>query len=111
MAPPDKLNALHQAALPARDRLVKLGYSYEPREVLAVGRRNERELLVKPRLRGALLRLNSWMTDQHVDRMLFTLDSVWTGIARNQIIYEFLTYGMPLDVIEPGGRSALQGAE
>lgn len=102
---PAKLNELHQAELPARDLLVKLGYTYVPREVLGVERRNERELLVKPRLRRALLRLNPWMTDQQVDRVLFNLENVpAAGIARNQIIHEFLTYGMPLDVIEASGR-------
>lgn len=35
MTTPDKLNELDQAELPARDLLVKLGYTYVPREVLA----------------------------------------------------------------------------
>ena len=63
MTTPDKLNELHQAELPARDLLVKLGYKYVPREELAAERNDEREVLIKGRLREALLRLNPWMTE------------------------------------------------
>ena len=102
---PDKLNELNQAELPARDLLVKLGYTYVPREDLAVERNDEREVHLMGRLRAALLRLNPWLTEQHAERVIFNLENVpAVGMARNQIIHEYLTYGMPLDVDEPGGR-------
>ena len=101
----DKLNELHQAELPARDLLVQLGYAYLPREDLAAERNDEREVLLKGRLQQALLRLNPWMTEQHAQRVIYNLENVpAVGMARNQIIHEYLTYGMPLDVDSPGGR-------
>ncbi len=105
MTTPDKLNELHQAELPARDLLVKLGYKYVPREELAAERNDEREVLIKGRLREALLRLNPWMTEQQAERVIYNLESVSSvGMARNQIIHEYLTYGMPLEVDDSGGR-------
>ena len=105
MTTPDKLNELHQAEIPARDLLVKLGYKYVPREELATERNDEREVLIKGRMRGGLLRLNPWMTEQQAERVIYNLESVPSvGMARNQMIHEYLTYGMPLDVDDSGGR-------
>ena len=105
MTTPDKLNELHQAELPAVDLLVKLGYNYIPREELTHERKNEREVLLKGRLREALMRLNPWITDQQAERVVYNLENVPSvGMARNQIIHEYLTYGMPLAVDETSGR-------
>jgi len=100
-----RINELNEAEQPARELLEKLGYTYVPRQQLATERAGERDVLLEGRLAKALKRLNPWMTDDHVARVIFNLRNVpATGIARNQAIHEYLTYGMPLDVDDSGGR-------
>jgi hypothetical protein len=48
-----------------------LGWTYVPRDALAEERGNEREVLLKGRLRAALLRLNEWMTEEQAERVIF----------------------------------------
>ena len=105
MTTPAKLNELHHAENPARELLEKLGWTYVPREALAAERGDEREVLLKGRLRHALLRLNEWMTEEQAARVIFELEHLdATGMARNQAVHEYLIYGMPLSVDVPGGR-------
>ena len=100
-----KLNEYNHAEEPARVLLERLGWTYVPRETLATERNNERETLLKGRLRKALLRLNEWMTEEQAERVIFGLEHVdATGMARNRTVHEYLTYGMPMDVDGPGGR-------
>ena len=62
-------------------------------------------MLLKGRLRAALLGLNEWLTEGQADRVIFELENVnATGIARNQAAHEYLTYGMLLTVDGPRGR-------
>ena len=104
MIRPDKLDELNQAEEPAKELLRRLGYTYVPREILAEERDNERDVLLKGRLTAALLRLNPWMSEQDAERVIFNLENVGAvGIARNQRIHEYLTYGMPLDVEDGSG--------
>ena len=99
MTTPGRLNELHHAENPARELLEKLGWTYVPRETLAAERGDEREVLLRARLRRALLRLNEWMTEEQAERVIFELQRVdATGMARNQAVHEYLTYGMPLSV-------------
>ena len=85
--------------------LERLGWTYVPREVLAAERNDERDVLLKDRLKRALLRLNEWMTEEQAGRAIFDLEHVdATGIARNQAVHEYLTYGIPLTVDTPRGR-------
>lgn len=101
----EKLNEINHAEEPARQLLVRLGYEFVPREVLAPERAHEREVLLKGRLTRALLRLNEWMTAEQAERVIFQLERVdAVGIGRNQKVHEYLVYGMPLDVEAPGGR-------
>ena len=75
------------------------------REALASERGDEREALLKGRLRRALLRLNEWMTEEQAERAIFNLERIEaTGMARNQAVHEYLTYGMPLTVDSTRGR-------
>ena len=105
MTTPAKLNEFNHAEDPARRLLERLGWSYAPREALAAERGDEREVLLKGRLRAALLRLNEWLTDAQAERVSFELENVnATGMARNQAVHEYLTYGMPLTVDGPRGR-------
>ena len=92
-----KLNEFNHAEDPARLLLERLGWTYVPRDALAAERGDEREVLLKGRLRAALMRLNEWMTEEQADRAIFELEHVdSTGMARNQAVHEYLTYGMPL---------------
>src|SRR5579883_768708 len=101
----DKLNELNQAEEPAKELLRRLGYTYVPREVLAQERNDEREVLLKARLKRALLRLNEWLSEEQAERVIFSLERVdAVGIGRNQVTHEYLTYGMPFDVDGSGGR-------
>ncbi len=105
MTTPAKLNEFNHAEDPARRLLERLGWTYVPRDALAVERVSEREVLLKGRLQAALLRLNEWLTEAQADRVIFELENVnATGMARNRSVHEYLTYGMPLTVDGPRGR-------
>ena len=105
MTSPAKLNEFNHAEDPARRLLERLGWTCVSRDALAVERGGEREILLKGRLRAALLRLNEWLTEAQADRVIFELENVnATGMARNQAVHEYLTYGMPLTVDGPRGR-------
>ena len=107
MTSPAKLNEYSQAEEPARVLLERLGWTYVPREALAAERSGEREVLLKGRLRAALLRLNEWMTEDQADRAVFDLEHVnEAGIARNQKIHEYLTFGLPLTVNTTQGQDS-----
>ena len=97
-----KLNEYNHAEKPARLLLERLGWTYVHRDALATERGNEREVLLKGRLRRALLRLNEWITEEQAERVIFELENVnSTGMAHNQAVHEYLTYGMPLTVDGP----------
>ena len=99
------LNEFNHAENPARELLERLGWTYVPREILAAERSVEREVLLKGRLKKALLRLNEWMTEEQAERAIFDLEHInATGMARNQAVHEYLTYGMPLNVDGSRGR-------
>ena len=100
-----KLSEFDHVEEPARLLLERLGWTYIPREALALEREDEREVLLRGRLRRALLRLNEWMTEDQADRVVFDLEHIdAVGMARNEIVHEYLTYGMPLDTDGPKGR-------
>ena len=102
-----KLNEFAQAEEPARALLEHLGWNYVPREALAGERSEEREVLLKGRLRAALLRLNEWLTEAQAERAIFDLEHVnEVGIARNQKIHEYLTFGLPLTVNTTHGQDS-----
>ena len=95
---------LNLAEVPARALLERLGWTHVPRATLAAERGNEREVLLQGRLRQALLRLNEWLTEAQAERVIFELGHVnATGMARNQAVHEYLTYGLPLAVDTRGG--------
>ncbi len=99
MTTPSALNEYSQAEEPARVLLERLGWTYVPREALTAEHNEEREVLLKGRLRAALLRLNEWLTEAQAERVIFDLEHVnEVGISRNQKIHEYLTFGLPLTV-------------
>ena len=101
---PDELN---HAEYPARELLERLGWTYVPREELVAERDDEREVLLKDRLRAALLRLNEWMTESQADWVISELEHTeGSGIARNQRVHEDLIYGKPVSTAASGGRQS-----
>ena len=105
MTTPNKLNEFNHAEDPARRLLEQLGWTYVPAEQLAAERPNERDVLLKDRLRAALLRLNDGLTGAHAERVIFDLERAdGIGMARNRLVHEYLTYGMTLTVDGPSGR-------
>jgi type I restriction enzyme R subunit len=101
----DKINELNAAEEPATELLRQLGYTFIPRRILAAERDHERDVLLRGRLKAALLRLNPWLNADEAERALFKLERVdEVGIRRNQVIHEYLTYGLPLEVETGSGR-------
>ena len=105
MTTPNKLNEFNHAEDPARRLLERSGWTYLPAEMLAGERATEREVLLKDRLRAALLRLNDGLTGAQAERVIYDLERAdGIGMARNRLVHEYLTYGMPLTVDGPDGR-------
>ena len=106
MTVPSKLNEYNNAEEPARVLLERLGWTYVPRDVLAEERGDQRDVLLKGRLKAALMRLNQWMTDNQADRVIFDLEHIGeTGIGpQPEAVHEYLTYGMSLTVDTTRGR-------
>ena len=105
MTTSNKLNEFNHAEDPARRLLERLGWTYVPAEHLAPERATERDVLLKDRVRAALLRLNDGMTGAQAERVIYDLVRAnGVGMARNQLVHEYLTYGMTLTVEGPGGR-------
>ena len=104
---PNKLNEFNHAEDPARRLLQLLGWTYVAAETLAAERATEREELLKDRLRAALLRINDGLTGAQAERVIYDLERAdGIGMARNQLVHEYLTYGMPLTVETPYGRDS-----
>jgi len=100
-----RVNELNEAEEPAKELLRRLGYTVVPREILALERDGEREVLLKGRLKAGLLRLNDWLKEEEADRVIFNLENVdAVGMARNQAVHELLTYGMAIEVETTSGR-------
>ena len=78
MTSPAKLNEYNHAEEPALRLLERLGWTYVPRDALAAERGDERQVLLKHRLKASLLRLNQWMTQEQADRIIFELEHVST---------------------------------
>ena len=107
MKTPHGLAELDQAENPAWGLLEKLGWIYTPRDVLEPERDDEREVLLKGRLRSALLRLNEWMTGAQADWVIGELERTeGGGIARNQRVHEDLIYGKPVSTANASGRQS-----
>ena len=105
MITPNKLNEFNQAEDPARRLLERLGWTYMPAKQLEAERPYERDVLLKGRLRAALVRLNDGLTEAQADQVIGDLERAGgIGMTRNQLVHEYLTYGMALTVETPDGR-------
>ncbi len=98
-----KSNELHLAEKPALELLQRLGWSYVPHDALTRERNDQHSVLLEQRLIAALKRLNPWISDDDAQRVIFNLGHIdATGLARNQIIHEYLSHGMPLTIDRAG---------
>ena len=105
MTTPNKLNEFNHAEDPARRLLEQLGWTYVPAEQLVSERPYERDVLLKGRLRAALVRLNRGLTEAQADQVIGDLERAGgIGMVRNRLVHEYLTYGMSLTVETPDGR-------
>ena len=69
---------------------------------MASERPHDRDVLLKDRLRAALLRLNEGLTGAQAEQVIFDLERAdGIGMARNRLVHEYLTYGMSLTVDSP----------
>ncbi len=60
---------------------------------IAAEREGERAVLLKSRLTAALLCVNEWMTENHVQRVIFHLRNIAaSGFARNREIHAYLAF-------------------
>ena len=90
-----------------RRRLDRLGWSCITAEQVEAERGSSREVLLKDRLRTALLRLNEWLTRPQADRVIFELENInAVGMAGNRAAHLNLVYGMPLTIDGPRGRES-----
>ena len=80
-------------------------WSHPTAEQLEAERAGGREVLLKDRLRAALLRLNEWMTEPQAERVIFEVENVnAVGMAGNKAVHQLLAYGMLLTVDSPRGK-------
>lgn len=90
---------------PAKGLLGALGWQHVEAESLGAERGGDREVLLRGRVRAALLRLNEWMGEAEAERVVGRLGrEEGVGIAENRRVHELLIYGMPFDAEGPGGR-------
>ncbi len=80
MTTPPRSTSTARPKEPARVLLERLGCAYVPRETLAAERSREREVLLKGRLRAALLRLNDWLTEEQAERAI-SISTPWVWPA------------------------------
>ena len=105
MVDPSDINR-HSSTEGAERRLLDhTVWSHIAAEQVEAERAGSREVLLKGRLRAALLRLNEWMTEQQAERVIFELDNVnAVGMAGNREVHQRLAYGMPLAINGPRRR-------
>ena len=104
MTSPDKLAEIHFAEEPALRLLERLGWKHVLAPELAEERDGERGVLLRGRLRRALLRLNEGLSAEQADRAIAALQRIeGSGIALNRAVHERLTYGLTLPEDDGGG--------
>ena len=85
MTSPGKLGELHFAGEPALRLLERLGWKHVPAPELAEERGGERGVLLRGRLRRALLRLNEGLSAEQADRAIDALQRIeGSGIGLNR---------------------------
>ena len=71
MTTASRVNEFNHAEDPAPAVAGAVGVDLRFRDTLAAERGGEQEVLLKGRLRAALLRLNEWLTEAQADRVIF----------------------------------------
>ena len=92
----DQWDELNQSEEPAALFLQKLGWRFIAPETLDTERASMREVLLVPRLERAIRRLNPWITDEHVSRVVRSIATVQAAslMEANETLHTMLTYGV-----------------
>jgi type I restriction enzyme R subunit len=86
---------LSQSEEPAALLLQRLGWSFVPPEELDAERASPREVLLPPRLARSVRRLNPWISDENIGRVVRDLGTVPAAslMEANERLHILLTYG------------------
>ncbi len=86
---------LNQSEEPAAFFLQKMGWTYVAPEVLQGERASAREVLLVPRLERAVRRLNPWISDENIGRVVYSLARVQASslAEANEALHTLMTYG------------------
>ena len=92
----DQWDELNQSEEPAALFLQKLGWRFIAPETLDTERASMREVLLVPRLERAIRRLNPWITDENVSRVVRSIATVQAAslMEANETLHTMLTYGV-----------------
>lgn len=95
MIDPLRIDELTHSEDPAALQLQRLGWTFVPSETLDIERSSLREVILRPRLESALLRLNPWLSRENVARAVrqFTPVSATSLMEANEQLHILLTYG------------------
>lgn len=109
MKPVTHWDEISQSEEPASLFLQRLGWTYVAPEVLEHERASLREVLLVPRLEQAIRRLNPWISDENVTRVVRSISTVQATslMEANQAIHTMLTYGVSV-VQDTGDRLGMK---
>lgn len=87
---------LSQAEEPAALFLQKMGWQFVTPEGLEAERASKREVLLVPRLQQAIRRLNPWISDENITRVVRSIATVQAAslMEANETLHTMLTYGV-----------------
>ncbi len=106
MTRPRDWNELALSETPAVSLLRQLGYTELTSEALEPERSSLKETILVPRLAAALKRLNPWLSQTSLAKVVKSVTHVQAiNVAEaNEALYTHLTYGLAADVELAGGR-------
>lgn len=86
---------LNQSEEPAVELLIKLGWTFHPTGQLDIERENKQQVVLLPRLRTAIKKLNPWISHENVEQVVRTIThpQVTNLMEANESLYILLTYG------------------
>lgn len=92
-------NELTQSEEPATRLLEELGYKFVASESLEEERESHREVVLEKRLSDAIKRLNPWISEENVKKVVreLTLVTAASVMEANEKVYNSIVYGMTVD--------------
>ncbi|XVJ51452.1 MAG: type I restriction endonuclease subunit R [Vampirovibrio sp.] len=87
---------LNQAEEPAAEFLQSLGWQFVPAERLDNERASARDVLLLPRLEAAIRRLNPWISEDNIKRVIRTISNPQATnlLEANEQLYNAMTYSV-----------------